>query len=158
MSAFAAAYAAKRFWAVKVPSGRSVRGELECEPSTIQPRFLRLSLDDYPADTLRAPGPASRGSTTRCSTAKPLPSLRRTIAWDFDGCGESLPPRERTVSRNGVSEPVSPGAVQVIATASASSGCRWANHWRLPEGGHVISADLDRLAQLRPGQIIGFAP
>ena len=56
-----------------------------------------------------------------------------------------------------VSEPVAPGAVQTTRDGQCIVlGVDGQTIGGYPKIAHVISADLDRLAQLRPGQVIRF--
>jgi allophanate hydrolase subunit 2 len=58
-----------------------------------------------------------------------------------------------------VSEPVGPGAVQVTRDGQCIIlGVDGQTIGGYPKIAHVIRADLDRLGQLRPGQIIRFVP
>jgi antagonist of KipI len=70
--------------------------------------------------------------------------------------GTALAPAD---ARERISEPVVPGTVQlppdgqpIVLLADAQT------HGGYPRIGHVIAADLPRLAQLRPGEILHFAP
>jgi biotin-dependent carboxylase-like uncharacterized protein len=55
-----------------------------------------------------------------------------------------------------LSAPVAPGAVQVAGGQLIVLGVAGGTMGGYPHVAHVISADLDRLGQLRPGDVIGF--
>jgi allophanate hydrolase subunit 2 len=56
-----------------------------------------------------------------------------------------------------VSEPVGPGAVQVVNDGQCIVlGVDGQTIGGYPKVAHVIAADLDRLGQLRPGQAVRF--
>jgi allophanate hydrolase subunit 2 len=55
-----------------------------------------------------------------------------------------------------LSAPVAPGAVQVAGGQLIVLGVAGGTMGGYPHIAHVISADLDRLGQLRPGDVIRF--
>ena len=55
-----------------------------------------------------------------------------------------------------LSAPVAPGAVQVAGGQLIVLGVACGTMGGYPHVAHVISADLDRLGQLRPGDVIRF--
>jgi antagonist of KipI len=69
--------------------------------------------------------------------------------------GEPLGPPEREI----VSEPVSPGSVQVTREGQCIVlGVDGQTIGGYPKVAQVIAADLDKLARLRPGDEVGFRP
>ena len=76
----------------------------------------------------------------------------------LEGVGLALDPRS-SAGPERVSEPVAPGTVQlpaggqpIVLLADAQT------HGGYPRIGHAIASDLPRLAQLRPGDTVRFAP
>lgn len=66
-------------------------------------------------------------------------------------------PLKRT-PREMVSEPVAPGAVQVVNDGQCIAlGVDGQTIGGYPKVAHVIAADLDRIGQLRPGERVSFA-
>ncbi|QEH32777.1 KipI antagonist [Aquisphaera giovannonii] len=57
-----------------------------------------------------------------------------------------------------LSAPVAPGAIQVAGGQLIVLGVAAGTMGGYPHVAHVASADMDRLAQLRPGDLIGFRP
>lgn len=57
-----------------------------------------------------------------------------------------------------LSAPVAPGAIQVAGGQLIVLGVACGTMGGYPHVAHVISADLDRLGQLRPGDIVHFEP
>jgi allophanate hydrolase subunit 2 len=57
-----------------------------------------------------------------------------------------------------ISAPVAPGAVQVAGGQAIVLGVACGTMGGYPHVAHVISADLDRLGQLRPGDTVRFRP
>jgi allophanate hydrolase subunit 2 len=55
-----------------------------------------------------------------------------------------------------LSTPVAPGTIQVAGSQLIVLGVACGTMGGYPHVAHVISADLDRLGQLRPGDVIGF--
>lgn len=130
--------------------------ELHCIPGTIPTRFIRPSCHwNREPCTLRAvDGPQADwfqateffGQEFRVSEASNRMGLR------LHGRPLTLPERELT------SEPVSPGAVQVTRDRQCIVlGVDGQTIGGYPKIAHVISADLDKLGQLRPGAVIRFA-
>lgn len=66
-------------------------------------------------------------------------------------------PVEGYENRARPSAPVAPGAVQVAGERLIILGVAGGTMGGYPHVGHVISADLERLAQARPGQTLRFA-
>lgn len=69
--------------------------------------------------------------------------------------GQGLP---RIAAADRISTPVAPGAVQVAGDQLIVLGVACGTMGGYPHVAHVISADLDRLAQLRPGDMVRFEP
>ncbi len=129
--------------------------ELHCTPGTISARFIRppdhwnreprtlRALDGPQADWFRAE--EFFGQEFRVREASNRMGLR------LQGKPLTLPDRELT------SEPVSPGAVQVTRDRQCIVlGVDGQTIGGYPKIAHVISADLDKLGQLRPGEVIRF--
>ena len=57
-----------------------------------------------------------------------------------------------------LSTPVAPGAVQVAGGQLIVLGVACGTMGGYPHVAHVISADLDRLGQLKPGDMLTFRP
>jgi allophanate hydrolase subunit 2 len=55
-----------------------------------------------------------------------------------------------------LSTPVAPGAMQVAGTQLILLGVACGTMGGYPQVAHVISADFDRIGQLKPGDLIGF--
>src|SRR5947209_6283117 len=129
--------------------------ELACEASHVQGRSLHLD-DNFGDDpvTLRAmPGPqvdwfdpaAFFGPTYSVTPASNRMGLRLK--------GEPLKRKPGEL----VSEPVGPGAVQVVNDGQPIVlGVDGQTIGGYPKVAHMIAADLDRLGQLRPGQAVRF--
>jgi antagonist of KipI len=134
------------------------RGQvLQCPPSRIPGRSLHWEEDQGPGDgsvTLRALGgpqadwfdlPTFFGPTFTVTPASNRMGLR------LHGAPLVRPAREL------VSEPVAPGAVQVVNDGQCIVlGVDGQTIGGYPKVAHVITADLDRLGQLRPGQAVRF--
>jgi antagonist of KipI len=131
------------------------RQELICEPSTLPRRFIEVPMQiGDGAVTLRAlAGPqvdwfdptAFFGPQFTVSPASNRMGMRLQ--------GEPLARKAGEL----VSEPVAPGAVQVVNDGQCIVlGVDGQTIGGYPKVAHVITADLDRLGQLRPGQAIRF--
>jgi biotin-dependent carboxylase-like uncharacterized protein len=129
--------------------------ELSCVPGDIHSRFVRLNgIDCRESKTLRVvDGPQAGwfdpqefyGQEFEVSPASDRMGLR------LSGTALSVPAREL------LSEPVSPGAVQVTRDGQCIVlGVEGQTIGGYPKIAHVISADLDKLGQLRPGDPIRF--
>jgi antagonist of KipI len=131
--------------------------ELACEPSRLPGRSLHIDAEHGPEETpaiLRAlPGPqadwfdppAFFGPTFAITPASNRMGLRLR--------GEPLVRKPGEL----VSEPVGPGAVQVVNDGQCIVlGVDGQTIGGYPKVAHVIAADLDRLGQLRPGQAVRF--
>ncbi|WP_165235330.1 biotin-dependent carboxyltransferase family protein [Aquisphaera insulae] len=68
------------------------------------------------------------------------------------------PPLDLSSPADRLSAPVAPGAIQVAGGQLIVLGVAAGTMGGYPHVAHVVSADLDRLAQLRPGERIGFQP
>ncbi len=135
-----------------------VGAELDCNEGSIPPRFFRLPADEFSPNVLRTlPGPQAdwfRDGALHCQPFTVTPASNRM---GLRLRGEPLPPREPSIFREIASEPVSPGAVQVSSDGQCIVlGVDGQTIGGYPKVAHVISADLDRLAQLRPGQVVRF--
>ncbi|HEU4812647.1 MAG TPA: biotin-dependent carboxyltransferase family protein [Xanthomonadaceae bacterium] len=98
------------------------------------------------------PGDALYATPWRVAAASDRQGLR------LEGAALALDPASSRVSER-VSEPVAPGTVQlpaggqpIVLLADAQT------HGGYPRIGHAIASDLPRLAQLRPGDTVRFAP
>lgn len=123
-----------------------------CRPGRIPPRRIAVELPG-PAPLRALPGPqadwfppfALAGATFRVSPASNRMGLR------LHGPALVVPPREM------VSEPVCPGTVQVTRDGQCIVlGADGQTIGGYPRVAQVITADLDRLGQLRPGELISF--
>lgn len=128
---------------------------LACDASNVPVRFFRPPKDES-ADTLRAlPGPQADWFE-----AEALYRQTFTVTPASNRMGlrlQSEPLRGREPLKELVSEPVSPGAVQVTRDGQCIVlGVDGQTIGGYPKVAHVIAADVDRLAQLRPGQMIRF--
>jgi antagonist of KipI len=129
--------------------------ELPCRPSTIQARFIRPP-EERPAvprelrvlDGPQAPWFAGEAFYRQEWTVTPQ-SNRMGLRL----AGEPLPVPKREL----VSEPVCPGAVQVTSNGQCIIlGVDGQTIGGYPKIAQVISADLDRLGRLRPGESLRF--
>ena len=132
------------------------RQELACEPSEVPGRFIDIHDAPFAPGLviLRAvPGPqadwfdlpAFFGPVFTVSPASNRMGLRLA--------GEPLQRKPGEL----VSEPVGPGAVQVVNDGQCIVlGVDGQTIGGYPKVAHVIAADLDRLGQLRPGQAVRF--
>jgi antagonist of KipI len=140
--------------------------ELGCSPGSIRPRFLTRPRDHdgvgrdllaRPASVvLRAlPGPQADWFQAEDFFGRPgaftvTPASNR-MGVRLQGQPLRLPPREL------VSEPVCPGSVQVTRDGQCIIlGVDGQTIGGYPKVAQVISADLDRLGQLRPGDRVQF--
>jgi biotin-dependent carboxylase-like uncharacterized protein len=82
------------------------------------------------------------------------------VSTECDRAGLRLkgPTREAKADPNRVSTPVSPGAVQWAGGLPLVLGAACGTMGGYPHVAHVISADLDKLAQARPGDRVRFTP
>jgi|SRR6516165_463748 antagonist of KipI len=130
-------------------------GTLPCAPSTIAPRFIRPKCNwNQEPTTLRTLTGAQAdwfrveefyGREFRVSETSNRMGLR------LQGEPIALPKREL------ISEPVCPGTVQVTADCQCIVlGIDGQTIGGYPKIGQVISADIDKLGQLRPGDRIRF--
>src|SRR5205085_2158 len=122
---------------------------LDCDAGSVPVRFFRPPQDE-PADTLRAlPGPQAdwfEGEALYRQTFTVSPASNRM------GLRlQSEPLKEPEPLKELVSEPVSPGAVQVTRDGQCIVlGVDGQTIGGYPKVAHVIAADVDRLAPLRP--------
>jgi antagonist of KipI len=135
------------------PIGRGQ--ELACDPSELSGRGINVDFEhgDEPVTLRTLPGPQARwfeqsqffGPTFTIHPESNRMGLR------LNGQPLSRKPGEL------VSEPVAPGAVQVINDGQCIVlGVDGQTIGGYPKIAHVIAADLDRLGQLRPGQSVRF--
>ena len=68
---------------------------------------------------------------------------------------ETPPP---TPDSSRLSAPIAPGAIQATASGLVIIGVAGGTMGGYPHVAHVVSADLDRVAQLRPGDEVAFLP
>jgi antagonist of KipI len=131
--------------------------ELACEPSIISGRGVDIGDDvlDDEALTLRAlPGPQADWFAAAEFFG---PSFTVAPASNRMGLRLAGQPLTRKPGEL-VSEPVGPGAVQVVNDGQCIVlGVDGQTIGGYPKVAHVIAADLDRLGQLRPGQAVQFA-
>jgi antagonist of KipI len=130
--------------------------ELTCEPSEIAGRAIEVESEqpgDEPVTLRTLPGPQADwfnpseffGSLFTVNPASNRMGLRLK--------GEPLQRKPGEL----VSEPVAPGAVQVVNDGQCIVlGVDGQTIGGYPKVAHVIAADLDRLGQLRPGQEVRF--
>src|SRR5262249_53490650 len=128
--------------------------ELDCAPSRLRGRSLHLEGDNWGDEpmTLRAlPGPQEEGFDPSGFFG---PTFTVTPASNRMGLRLRGEPLVRP-SRELVSEPVGPGAVQVVNDGQCIVlGVDGQTIGGYPKVAHIIAADLDRLGQLRPGQAV----
>jgi 5-oxoprolinase (ATP-hydrolysing) subunit C len=139
--------------------------ELPCLAGTIQGRFLRIDRNGVPSqapfvDQLAVHAlrvlPGAQSEWFQASEFFPqefgvLPASNR-MGLRLQGKALSLPAREL------VSEPVCPGSVQVTRDGQCIVlGVDGQTIGGYPKIAQVISADLDRLGQLRPGDRLRFS-
>lgn len=131
---------------------------LECAAGTVPSRYFSLPPDDVPPDTLRAvPGPQADWFQAEAFYQQPFTVTPASNRMGLRLQGEPLVPREPGPLRELVSEPVSPGAVQVTRDGQCIVlGVDGQTIGGYPKVAHVIAGDLDRLGQLRPGQPLRF--
>jgi biotin-dependent carboxylase-like uncharacterized protein len=151
------------FQAPRVPGGGPspepprAGDELPCHPSRLPAHFLRLE-EPAAGQVVRLrvlPGAQSdwfagqpwAEATYRVTAASNRMGLR------LEGPPLRPPPREL------VSEPVCPGSVQVTRDGQCIVlGVDGQTIGGYPKVAQVVSADLDRLGQLRPGDSVGWEP
>ena len=80
-------------------------------------------------------------------------SARKAIAW---GCVWKATRLRRSMRAERLSAPVAPGAVQLAGGHLIILGVACGTMGGYPHVAHVISADLHRLGQLKPGDLLGF--
>ncbi|HEX4589069.1 MAG TPA: biotin-dependent carboxyltransferase family protein, partial [Gemmataceae bacterium] len=130
--------------------------DLACEPSEVSRRFIDAGRSSFTGGELilRAmPGPQA-GWFDLGEFFGPTFTVRA----DSDRMGTRLQGKPLTKKPGElVSEPVSPGAVQVVNDGQCIVlGVDGQTIGGYPKVAHVIAADLDRLGQLRPGQQVRF--
>jgi biotin-dependent carboxylase-like uncharacterized protein len=125
--------------------------EIGCAPGSIHGRFLSTSWQEDVAAPFRVlPGPQAH-----CFDR--LLTGRFTVAPASNRMGIRLKGEPLQVPAEMVSEPVCPGAVQVTRDGQCIIlGVDGQTIGGYPKIAQVISADLDRLGQLRPGDEIGL--
>jgi biotin-dependent carboxylase-like uncharacterized protein len=69
----------------------------------------------------------------------------------LEGAGLTVPPQPERVST-----PVTPGSIQVTATELMVLGVACGTMGGYPQVANIITADLDRVGQVRPGDLIRF--
>ena len=82
--------------------------------------------------------------------------LSRWLRSDRMGLRLEGPPLELTTQPDRLSAPVAPGAIQVAGGQLILLGVACGTMGGYPHVAHVISADLDRVGQLCPGDQIAF--
>jgi 5-oxoprolinase (ATP-hydrolysing) subunit C len=135
--------------------------ELKCRPSRIEPRSLSLPLTPYPSHArgegrlLRVlDGPQRDWFADGAFLDRDYEVTPASNRMGLRLKGEPLARRPGEL----VSEAVAPGAVQVTNDGlPVVIGVDGQTIGGYPKIAHVIRADLDRLAQLRPGDRVRFA-
>jgi antagonist of KipI len=131
--------------------------ELGCEPGTLPRRFVRPAWSwNAEPRTLRAlPGPQADWFDVEQFFNREFrvtPDSNR-MGLRLDGPPLKVPDRELA------SEPVCPGSVQVTRDGRCIVlGVDGQTIGGYPKVAQVISADIDKLGQLRPGDVIRFVP
>lgn len=138
---------------------------LGCQTSTIRPRYLSAAIEA----ALRPPHQGARllrvidGPQSAWFPAGALTgSEREPCSYEVTAAGNRMGLRLQGVplpvpARELVSEPVCPGTVQVTRDGqTVVLGVDGQTIGGYPRIAQVISADLDRLGQLRPGDRLGF--
>jgi len=131
--------------------------ELPCESSRLPGRWLHPDAepqwDDGPVVLHALPGPQADWFDLATFFGPPFavtPASNR-MGLRLNGTPLARPAREL------VSEPVGPGAVQVVNDGQCIVlGVDGQTIGGYPKVAHAIAADLDRLGQLRPGQAVRF--
>jgi antagonist of KipI len=135
----------------------SAGAELPCLTATIPARFIRPSQTwNQQPGTLRAlPGPQAEWFPTEDFFRQEFTVTPESNRMGLRLQGQPLPvPIEELVS-----EPVCPGAVQVTRNGQCIVlGVDGQTIGGYPKLAQVISADLDKIGQLRPGDRIAFQP
>ena len=130
--------------------------ELVCPPSTLPGRFIQLPAP--PADEqhlLRV----LRGTHAEQFPADVFVSQEYTVSADSNRMGLRLEgrPLPRSQAEELLSAPVCPGTVQVTNDGlPVVLGVDAQTIGGYPRLAHVITADLDKLGQLRPGETVRF--
>ena len=130
--------------------------ELPCSPGQIARRFIRPVLDSTGTRGRSGSwtGPRPTGLPPLTFTRVPFSSAPPAIAWD---CAWTHEPLARRLQRELLSEPVCPGSVQVTHDGRCIIlGVDGQTIGGYPKLAQVISADLDKVGQLRPGDEISF--
>jgi 5-oxoprolinase (ATP-hydrolysing) subunit C len=128
---------------------------LECSPGQVPARFLSTAFAwERESKTLRVTdGPQAswfRGEALYCNDYRVTDASDR-MGIRLDGKPIEVPQREL------VSEPVSPGAVQALPSGQCVVlGVDGQTIGGYPKIAHVISADVDKIGQLRPGDRVRF--
>jgi biotin-dependent carboxylase-like uncharacterized protein len=129
--------------------------ELQCTSSEVPGRFIAVDgpTDESPV-TLRAlPGPQADWFNLPAFFGSPFTVTPASNRMGLRLHGEPLTRQPGEL----VSEPVGPGAVQVVNDGQCIVlGVDGQTIGGYPKVAHVIAADLDRLGQLRPGQEVQF--
>ncbi len=129
--------------------------ELICEPSELPGRFIDVHDSTYGvAAPLRAlPGPQANWFDLSEFFGPPFTVNPASNRMGLRLQGKPLQRKPGEL----VSEPVGPGAVQVVNDGQCIVlGVDGQTIGGYPKVAHVIAADLDRLGQLRPGQEVQF--
>ncbi len=133
--------------------------ELTCAPSRLSGRWLNLG-EDRPVgqETETVPLRALLGPQADWFDADDFFGQPYTVTPSSNRMGLRLSGRPlRRPARELVSEPVAPGAVQVVNDGQCIVlGVDGQTIGGYPKVAQVIAADLDRLGQLRPGQAVRF--
>jgi antagonist of KipI len=131
--------------------------ELQCRPGAIHGRFVHLAPGwNHEPGTLRVLEAPQAG----WFTASEFYGQSYTVTPSSNRMGLRLRGRPlRVPERELTSEPVCPGSVQVTRDGQCIVlGVDGQTIGGYPKIAQVISADVDKLAQLRPGEAIRFTP
>ena len=150
---------ARNPWQPLVGTTRSGQA-MSCRPS--QRRSSRAA----PASQLGDPPPPTRFASSMDPTADRIWSLtiplgrspvsRRLAQRPRWACGSAGEPLTVPSPPERLSSPVAPGAIQVAGGQLIVLGVACGTMGGYPHVAHVISADLDRLGQLKPGDVVHF--
>jgi len=127
---------------------------LACEAARMGGRFIREESPSLRSHPLRIlPGPQAEwfDYTAFCAASFTVAPASNRMGLRLLGAPLAVPPREL------VSEPVCPGTVQVTREGQCIIlGCDGQTIGGYPRIAQVVSADLDRLGQLAPGDPVTF--
>jgi biotin-dependent carboxylase-like uncharacterized protein len=136
-----------------VPTPLAAGDVLACAPSRLRGRSIP-PFDPYPVTDLRVlPGPQRDWFPDDSFFTRPWTVSEASNRMGVRLAGEPIPKRAGEL----VSEPVAAGAVQVTHDGRpVILGADGQTIGGYPKVAHVIRADLDRVGQLRPGDVVRF--